>query len=371
MKVPGVHGDFFTCLCGGALTVVNIGPNFDRKRDMTCSKKCQTPLTDPADFLEFRRALAGGASDAEIGAEITRNEGVMKAMKSYGKHAVGSRNLVLRPGEANPNVGVKNKAKENRVNVLRRIITLHIAQLDNEEAEIMELGTYLATKLEGYGYATAKDLKWVQAKRKGVDRALEKALDAAWDIGASNRDWIRGTIVAREPLDLTVAVEKLKNTISSLYGFLLPKEKQVRAEDDPCGYSGWNFNVTSRNGMVRLEVQANTDALIYGKEGKEVFKSMTGYNSGEYADLAAKMGTQGGLGHALYEIQRSTKDTKLAVDAADRSKEYYGLCRNYQTMDRQKKQAVNKSLAEFGGSLNGDAKKAAKAIWKHAGGPVR
>lgn len=371
MKFEGAH--YFGCCCAGTVTVTNLGPIFDRKNDMKCSRMdCRTPLVHPADYEDFRQALVQSApANQTPTTEVDRNAHTMGIMKTYGKHAVGSRNLVLQPGESNPNVGVPNAAKANRLAVVKKIITLHLAGLDKEESELMELGRYLETRAEDPPFPTSADLKWVQGPRKTAGRAFEKtSLDYALDIG-QNKDWVRGTLVAASQLDLRVAVGKIYYIAKARFGLEVTKDQEVIPSKANLGYSGWNFNVASLNGRYKGEIQANTYAVMYGKETKEDFKKKVNFGEGDYAVLAARIGIRGGMGHALYEIYRDSEST-IAVkkEAAETSEAYYGICRQYETKSLHEKWVLNERLANFGKNLARDpSQKKFRNIWQHAGGP--
>jgi hypothetical protein len=367
----------YSCWCGGEITVDFGSASFDRSQHMKCTL-CNTPMVHPADYLEFREAL--GALTLAPGVTpttaIERNADVMSRMKTYGLHSQRTNNL-FREMRLDESVGRKPDAEnavENRKNVIAKIIGIHLAQLDNQERELLELGKYLETPLRDF--PTAEALKWVQGPRKGVERAVEKTgEDDAWEVG-DNKDWVRGTLIAESQGDLATAAKKIAWLISQeKYGFRKTKGVEkipTVLVGNRCGYSDWNFNVASLNAKYKSEIQANTFAMIYAKEVKDKFMPMTQSDEGQYRILRKAVGLPGGLHHALYEIYRVNKTAQVGTDAADLSIAYCDICRNYKTKTPGEKTAVFGRLVAFTIRLASDPNLAKERhTWEHAGGPTK
>lgn len=168
-----------------------------------------------------------------------------------------------------------------------------------------------------------------KAPLKGRARVLEKALDAAKARGAKVaapedlagiKDIARNTIIVGDK-DVEPALAALLAAHPEIKKF-----KVVKADQDPCGYSGVNVTMPTKSGM-NAETQINSPQMIYAKEKPEDAKRILGEQ--KYNELANKPGMPpGGQGHKLYEEYRvlSPKSPEAGAKAAE-SREYYAAVR--------------------------------------------
>lgn len=176
-------------------------------------------------------------------------------------------------------------------------------ELDEEAKKVAELVGGTAT---GINLKSEERIKEKAAKEYGGD--VSKVKDA-----------VRTTIVA-DYSKLEAAAEALKN---------IPGITRVKIQDGDefFGYKGVLANYKTKNGIT-AEIQVNSPGMLYAKEAK---KDNTKFLSDkQYAEIKAKTGLEGGLGHVYYEQIRSTKDRELKPEEQkkvegliQKSKQYY------------------------------------------------
>lgn len=132
------------------------------------------------------------------------------------------------------------------------------------------------------------------ADLKGRERAMVKALELVEKNQPVSklRDIARNTIVVeRAQYDQAVALLKQHGA----------KVGEFKPDTNALGYSGANGVVKTQSGML-AEIQVNTPEMIFAKHPPDDAKAVLGEQ--RYAEIAAKTGKEGGLGHALYEQHR-------------------------------------------------------------------
>ena len=132
------------------------------------------------------------------------------------------------------------------------------------------------------------------ADLKGRERAMVKALELVEKNQPVSklRDMARNTIVVeRAQYDQAVALLKQHGA----------KVGEFKPDTNALGYSGANGVVKTQSGML-AEIQVNTPEMIFAKHPPDDAKAVLGEQ--RYAEIAAKTGKEGGLGHALYEQHR-------------------------------------------------------------------
>lgn len=161
-----------------------------------------------------------------------------------------------------------------------------------------------------------------KAPLKSRARVIEKANnDYDGDVGRV-KDFARNTIIVPAGKELE-ALEALKKAFPDLPAKNI---KIVDATKDPCGYSGINVSVPTKNGMPG-EIQINSPEMIYAKEKPDDAKRVLGEE--KYAATQKKLGgVEGGKGHTLYEEYRSAPaDSPKKAEAAKESRAYYASVR--------------------------------------------
>lgn len=162
------------------------------------------------------------------------------------------------------------------------------------------------------------------APPKGMLRTEDKIIDAGkggYRGDASLlKDQVRCTIVCKQELSAVQA--EIYKTCNDVNGIRLVKSN-LDAYRKRVGYSDLNNVVRFPNDMYG-EIQANSLNGLYGKDAKDGWLKATGQGLSEYLRLSRKVGIEGGFGHQLYEIARSTKNSTQVRDKANAlAKQYY------------------------------------------------
>jgi hypothetical protein len=255
-----------------------------------------------------------------------------------------------------------------------------------------------ATKAEldklGGEIARRNDCILLTAPIKGRERAEEKVhSEKGQGDWFTLKDVARITLVPRVPLQLEASgrlkevvdvLEKLMSNVN-IYGYSKVKGEETRADEDACGYSGFNYVLRFGSGPVDAigavdramggqpvrgatsmtplnlsdeqspsahandvlarhtlgdrqqkiqlghagrygEIQVNTMPMMYAKMSVTSFLKLFG--NAEYMRCMAAFGVEGGLGHLFYEHWRSGPASERGTAAAALSKRYYRRMRN-------------------------------------------
>lgn len=220
------------------------------------------------------------------------------------------------------------------------------------EDALFELGRYVAFRTGTI---------FVKGPLKSWGRLLDKLLDFSVKYGDDNttvldrgyagdigkvKDVVRLTLVGENQTKYGLARALVRSVISSSgTGMKIIKDVTRNPAQDPCGYSDTNIVVMLQNGQPG-EIQVNNRAILYGKMSKKDFCEQLGVSAARYFILGRSYGVEGGLGHALYEI--SQKDTgDRGTDAKKLAKRYYGLLREFPTVNAMERKALVSELAAF------------------------
>lgn len=160
---------------------------------------------------------------------------------------------------------------------------------------------------------------------KGEERAKEKIKNDYGGDAYDLKDVVRASVIATNDVGLCefrACIVKLcipRNSLS------LIKNDTVDPHTDTNGYSGLNLVVRFKNGRPG-EIQVNSANIMYGKMSQERFVST--FESGQTLrkNLEIKYKIAGGMGHGLYEIQRSNIKSGGA-EASKLSRRYYAHLR--------------------------------------------
>lgn len=171
------------------------------------------------------------------------------------------------------------KAASDAVNILMR-------KAKDASAELNSVADQVAQAVGGIN--TGINLK-------SEARIKEKAEKEYGGDVSKVKDAVRTTIV--------VPYDKLEHAAQELKKFV-GTDGRVKIQDGPefFGYKGVLSNVRLSNGIM-AEIQVNSPGMLYAKEAK---KDNTKFlTDQQYADIKAKTGLEGGLGHVYYEQIRS------------------------------------------------------------------
>jgi len=153
---------------------------------------------------------------------------------------------------------------------------------------------------------------------KDMGRASEKIGEECGGDWYELKDVARMTIVAPDhavALKVKTAIEK-RCVASQSMGLAKNEFQSTRA-----GYTGYNFVVRLQNGRLG-EIQVNVPNVLYCKMSEKSFRELIGYTT--FLNIKGKYGVRGGIGHALYELIRTTKGSPEASNATSLSARYYG-----------------------------------------------
>lgn len=157
----------------------------------------------------------------------------------------------------------------------------------------------------------------VEAPIKSAARAKEK-IDADYGGDPSGlKDLARNTIVV-EARSVGSVAESLRQCGA--------KVKVIDGQSDPLGYSGVNSSVTT-SFRIMGEIQVNTPAMIYAKEGETTTRQYLGMAA--YNKVASRTSVLPGLGHKYYEEWRILPpDDPKGQAIAKQSRSYYDTVRS-------------------------------------------
>lgn len=156
-----------------------------------------------------------------------------------------------------------------------------------------------------------------KAPIKSEKRAMEKITNDYGGDATKIKDLARNTIV--------VPQAKIDDVVRDLEQ-AGAKVKRISPAADEYGYSGVNSNLPTKAGLMS-EIQVNSPEMIFAKEPEELARAIIGNDA--YADIAARAGVEGGLGHKFYEAGRSLPIGDPQLEAIQvESRAYYETVRS-------------------------------------------
>jgi type VI secretion system secreted protein VgrG len=215
--------------------------------------------------------------------------------------------------------------------LIEKTIKGAVDAVDQKINAMYEQGEVAKPEVDAQAQAVADkhDGKVAKAPLKGRKRLVEKAQDAAAARGAEDiapEDFDKIKDVARNTVVVPAGQEQAALDSLLAANPSIKKYKVVKAEEDPCGYSGVNVTVPTKSGM-NAETQINNPAMIYAKEKPADAKAILGEDA--FNAIASKPGMpEGGKGHLLYEQYRVLDPkTPEAHKIAAESRAYYAAVR--------------------------------------------
>jgi hypothetical protein len=215
----------------------------------------------------------------------------------------------------------------------------------------------------GQKIADACNCTLIKGPMKSAVRAEQKVSAAADKEGYAGdwsqlKDLLRMTILATKSYYLQLVKDQVL-ALGSRPPWYIITNKEKEADTDPCGYSGLHFVLQKNRAgsvgaeklgqrrsapppdvkgisnaqwakTVRMEIQANLPAIIYGKESKGSFVGALGDEL--FAKMKGMTKIVGGLGHVLYEISKGPFSFQTQETAKSLSKKYYQYLRAPQSV---------------------------------------
>ncbi len=142
------------------------------------------------------------------------------------------------------------------------------------------------------------------------------------------KDLVRLTLLGNDYAHTETIAMAVKEYCRPIHGRRVSVVKAVenKPNDNPCGYSGYNFALRLSNDLTG-EIQVNIPEVLYGKGPAEDFRRAAG--SLEWDRIRTRFQIESSLHHALYEIWRVDKAGRNGLEAADLSKKYLDYLRGH------------------------------------------
>jgi hypothetical protein len=206
----------------------------------------------------------------------------------------------------------KHGVTETRAQLINRKVTKDIERAKLVDDELAALGKCIAALCTGS--------EFIQGPIKTYESAIRKTLGDNKGIWTDNKDLTRCTIAHNDPGGVAQIASTVMRICQPIYGMKLIKEKEAKktpTNDNPLGYSGWNFAVVFKDSKIPAEMQVNTFAMMYSKMSKDEFtKALLQNDQAKYLKREESLKFPGGLQHLLYEIVRDKQATEAEREAA-------------------------------------------------------
>jgi len=271
---------------------------------------------------EYRKArMRQYVSDGSIEDEVIALRKKLHLSKGLGGYETTLQTYETRAAKtagkiAQPEYVNKHGVRETRTQLIERKVRKDIQRAEELNPLVVELGRYVEAMCTGSTF--------IQGPIKLFESAIRKTMDDNKGVYTDNKDLARCTIAHEETWGVASIASVIMGICTPIYGMRLIKAKErkpVPTDDNPLGYSDWNFAVVFKGSKIPAEMQVNTYALMYSKMSKEDYTRAMLKKTNEYTQCQYKWGFPGGLQHLLYEIVRD----KLSTEAEKQAAKEFGI----------------------------------------------
>jgi hypothetical protein len=206
----------------------------------------------------------------------------------------------------------KRGVRETRAQLINRKVTKDIQRAQEVDTALLNLGRCIEALCPGSTF--------IPGPLKTYESAMRKTLGDNKGIWTDNKDLARCTIAHDDTTGVALIASTVLRICQPIHGMKLIKEKEAKrtpTNDNPLGYSGWNFAVVFKDSKIPAEMQVNTYAMMYSKMSKEEYtRALLGNDKAKYVVREKALNFPGGLQHLLYEIVRDKQSTEAEREAA-------------------------------------------------------